>query len=77
MVVQLRHMAFTNKNIAPEGWTFAPLISISSVGTPLLYFVLGFIYIELQMDKRLPNSECRFYLGGKTLMKLYSCNTFA
>ena len=41
MVVQLRRMAFINKNIAPEGWTFAPLISISSVGTPFLFYFLG------------------------------------
>ena len=67
MVVQLRRMAFINKNIAPEGWTFAPLISVSSVGTPLFISFLGFTYIELQMDKLLPKSECRFYLDGMTL----------
>ena len=67
MVVQLRRMAFINKNIAPEGWTFAPLISVSSVGTPVFISFLGFTYIELQMDKLLPKSECRFYLDGMTL----------
>ena len=67
MVVQLRRMAFINKNIAPEGWTFAPLISVSSVGTPLFISFLGFTYIELQMDKLLSKSECRFYLDGMTL----------
>ena len=66
MVVQLCRMAFINKNIAPEGW----LISISSVGTPLFISFLGFTYIELQMDKLLPKSECRFYLDGMTLIKL-------
>ena len=58
--VQLRHMAFFNKNIAPEGCTFATLISISSVGTPFFISFLGFTSIELQMDKRLLKSECRF-----------------
>ena len=66
MVVQLRRIAFINKNIAPERLTFAPLISISSVGTPLFILFLGFTYIELQVYKHLPKSECRFYLGGMT-----------
>ena len=69
MVVQLRRMDFINKNIAPEGWTFAPLISISSVGTPLFILFLGFTFIELQVHKLLPKSECRFYLGGMTLRR--------
>ena len=64
-------MVFINKNIAPDGWTFTPLISISSVGTPppppFFILFLGFTYIELQMYKLLPKSECRFYLGGMTL----------
>ena len=60
-------MAFINKNIAPGGWVFAPLISISSVGTPPFISFLGFSYIELQMDKFLPKSECRLYLDGMTL----------
>ena len=68
MVVQLRRTAFINKNIAPEGWTFTPLISISSVGTPLIISFLGFKYIELQINKLLPKSECRFYLDGMTLI---------
>ena len=67
MVVQLRRMAFTNKNIAPVGWTLAPFISISRVGTPLFISFLWFTYIELQMDKILPKSKCRFYLDGMTL----------
>ena len=41
MVVQLRRMAFLNKNIDPEGWIFFPLISISSVGTPLILHIWG------------------------------------
>ena len=45
MVVQLRRMAFINKNIVPEGWTFAPLISISSVGSPLLISFRGGLHI--------------------------------
>ena len=44
MVIHLCRMAFINKIIAPEGWTFVPLISISSVGTPLFYFISG-VYI--------------------------------
>ena len=68
MVVQLRRMAFINENIAPEGRTFAPFISISSMGTPF-YSFLEFTYIELQMGKLLPKSECRFYLDGMTLVK--------
>ena len=67
MVIQLSCMAFINKNIAPEGWTFAPFISISSVGTPFFILFLGFTYIELQVYELLPKSECRFYLGGMTL----------
>ena len=67
MVVQLRRIAFINKNIAPEGWTFAPLISISSVGTPFHISFLGFTYIELQMEKLSPKSECRLYLDEMTL----------
>ena len=68
MVVQLRRMAFINKNIASEGWTFAPFISISSLGTPLFISFLGFTYIELQMGKLLQKSECRFYcVDGMTL----------
>ena len=60
-------MAFINKNIAPVGWTFAPLICLSGVGTsPFFISFLGFTYIELQMDKLLPKSESRFYLGGMT-----------
>ena len=47
-LVQLRRIAFINKNIAPEGWTFALLISISCVGTPFFISFLGFTYIELQ-----------------------------
>ena len=41
-------------------------IPISSVGTPLFISFLGFTYIELQMDKYLPKSECSFYLDGMT-----------
>ena len=67
MIVQLRRMVFINEIIAPEEWTFTPLISISSVGTPLFISFLGFTYIEIQMDKLLPKSECRFYLDGMTL----------
>ena len=65
---QLRRIAFINKNIAPEGWTFALLISISCVGTPFFIFVSGVLHIlNYKMDKRLPKSECRFYLRGMTL----------
>ena len=45
-------------------------ISKSSVGPPppsLFISFLGFTYIELQVYKLLPKSECRFYLGGMTL----------
>ena len=68
MVVQLRRMAFINKNIASEGWTFAHLISRSSIGTPLFISFLGFTYIELQMDKLLPKCEWRFHLDGINLI---------
>ena len=67
MVIQLCRMAFVNKNIATEGWTFAPFISVSSVGSPFFISLLGFEYSELQMDKLLPKSECRFYLDGMAL----------
>ena len=66
IVVQLRHMSFINKNVAPRGG-LSPLISISSVGTPLFISFLEFTYIEVQMNKLLPKFECRFYLDGMTL----------
>ena len=73
MVVQLRRMAFLNKIYSPssEGWTFAPLSLKVMWRSPLLLFIsfLGFTYIELQVYKRLPKSECRFYLGGMNLSK--------
>ena len=67
MVVQLRRMAFLNKIYCSRGWTFAAPISKSNVGTPLFISFLRFTYIELQVYKLLPKSECRFYLGGMTL----------
>ena len=65
MVVQLRRMAFPNKIYSPRGGDFCPPISRSSV-TPIFYFI-SWVYIELQVYKHLPKSECRFYLGGMTL----------
>ena len=47
----------SNKNITPEGWSFAQ-------GPPFFISFLGFAYIELQIDKLLPNSECRIYLSA-------------
>ena len=70
MVVQLRRMAFLNKIYSPRGVDFCPPISKSSVGTPFFISFLGFTYIELQVYKLLPKSECRFYLGGMTLMQV-------
>ena len=35
---------FHQQNIAPEGWTFAPFISISSVRTPL-FNLISWVYI--------------------------------
>ena len=67
MVVQLHRMAFLNKYIAPEGWTFAPLSLNVVRGPPFFISFPGFTYIELQVYKLLPKSECRFYLGGMTL----------
>ena len=67
MVVQLSRMAFIKKNTAPEGWTFVPLSLLVVWGPPFFISFLGFTYIELQMDKLSPKSECRFYLGGTTL----------
>ena len=67
MVVQLRRMAFLNKIYSPRGMDFYPPISKSSVGTPFFISFLGFTYIELQVYKLLPKSECRFCLGGMTL----------
>ena len=68
IVVQLRHMAFLNKIYSPRGVDFCPPISKSRVGTPLFISFLGFTYIELQVYKLLPKSECRFYLSGMTLI---------
>ena len=73
MVVQLRRMAFLNKIFCPKGVDFLPPISKSSVGTPLFISFLGFTYIELQICKLLPKSECRFYLGGMTLKAQIGC----
>ena len=71
MVLQLHRMAFLNKiYIAPEGWTFAPLSLKLVWGSPFFISFLGFTYIELQVYKLLPKSECRFYLGGMTLTHL-------
>ena len=67
MVVQLCHMAFS-KYIAPEGWTFAPLSLKVVWGTPFFILFLEFTYIELQVYNFLQKSECRFYLGGITLI---------
>ena len=72
MVVQFRRMAFLNKYIAREGWTFAPLSLKVVWGPPFLISFPGFTYIELQVYKRLPKSECRFHLGGMTLKKRYN-----
>ena len=41
MIVQLRRIAFINKTIVSEGWIFALLISISNMGTPLLFKFWG------------------------------------
>ena len=60
-------MAFLNKNIYPRSGGHLPPISKSSMGTPFFISFLGFTYIELQVNKLLPKSECRFYLGGMTL----------
>ena len=68
MVVQLRRMAFLDKIYSPRGVDFCPPISKSDVGTPHFISFLEFTYIDLQAYKFLPKSECRFYLGGMTLM---------
>ena len=68
MTVQLRRMAFINKIYSPRGVDFCPPISKSSEGTPLFISFPGFIYIELQVQKLLPESECRLYLGAMTLI---------
>ena len=46
MVVQLRRMAFINKNIAQDGLTFAPPppLSLQVVRQPPFYFIFG-VYI--------------------------------
>ena len=45
-----------------------PPISLKVVwGPPVFDSFLEFTYIELQVYKLLPKSECRFYLGGMTL----------
>ena len=72
MVVQLHHMAFINKNIAPEGWTFAPLISVSSVVTPLFYFISGvYIYSASSIIRtsiiRTPNLGHYFFIPDAQL----------
>ena len=60
------------KYIAPEGWTFAPLSLKVVWGPPFLFHFLGLHnYIELQVYKLLPKSECRFYLGGITLSNIH------
>ena len=70
MVVQLRRMGYINKNIAAEGWTFAPL-SLKVVWGHLFFIsFLGFTYIELQVYKHLAKSECRIYLDGMILIAL-------
>ena len=49
-----------------------PPISKSGVGTPpppFLFHFLGLRDIKLQVYKLLPKSECRFYLGGMTLIQ--------
>ena len=70
MVVQLRRMAFLNKIYSPRGVNFCPL-SLKVVSGPLFISFRGFTYIELQVYKLLPKSECRFYLGGMTLNREY------
>ena len=59
MVVQLHCMAFLNKMYSPRGVNFCPSISKSSGGPPFFISFLGFTYIELQVYKLLPKSECR------------------
>ena len=69
MVVQLRRMAFLNKIYSPRGGLLPPPpISLKVVwGPPFFISFLEFTYIELQVYKLLPKSECRFHLGGMTL----------
>ena len=60
MVVQLMdtsHGFNFKQEYNPRGVEFCP-------GTPFFISFLGFAYIELQIDKLLPNSECRIYLSA-------------
>ena len=68
MVVQLGRIAFLNKIYSPRGVNFCSPLSLKVVrGPPFCISFLGLTYIELQLYKLLPKSECRFYLGGMTL----------
>ena len=68
MVVQLRRMVFLNKIYSPRGVDFCPLSLKVVWGPPFFISFPGFTYIELQVYKLLPKSECRFYLGGMTFI---------
>ena len=72
MVVQLRRMAFLNKIYSPGGVDFCPLSLKVAWGPPFFISFLVFTYIELQVYKLLPKSECRFYLGGMDLNQFTS-----
>ena len=65
--MQLRRMAFFNKIYSRRRVDVCPLSLKVVWGPPVFISLLGFTYIELQVYKLLPKSECRFYLGGMTL----------
>ena len=53
---------------SPRGVDFCPLSLKVVWGTSFFFLFLEFIYIELQVYNFLQKSECRFYLGGMTLI---------